>query len=68
VLSDQANVGVAEQSGQVEVIEMLLLWPSLIITLQLGNGPDNGWFGLRQQVEIVGEGKGFRPPEVDPIV
>src|SRR5438105_2076764 len=36
VLGDQPNVGVAEKSGQVEVIEMLLLWASLKVQLQLG--------------------------------
>src|SRR6266542_1704744 len=59
--SDQANVGVAEQSGQVEVITMLLLWLAVKVTLQLGNDPNNGLFGLREEVEVMSERKGSRP-------
>src|SRR5262245_3264432 len=61
MLSDQPDVGVAEQSGQVEVIEMLLLWPSLKITPQLGNDPADSLFRLRKGVEEMSERKGFRP-------
>ena len=61
VLSDEPDVGVAEQSGQVEVIEVPLRWPSLEITLQLGDDPADGLFGLRQEVEVVGEREGFGP-------
>src|SRR5437867_10567162 len=52
VLGDQPKVGVTEQSGQVEVIEMPLLGPSGKVTLQLGKDTADGWFGLRQEVEI----------------
>ena len=48
VLSDQPNVGVAEQTGQVEVIKVPLLWPSLNITPQFGDDPADGLLGLRQ--------------------
>src|SRR5262245_19086281 len=61
VLSDQPNVGVAEQTGQAEVIAVPLLWPSLNITLQFGDDPADGLLGLRQEVEVVGERKGFGP-------
>src|SRR5262249_39383908 len=55
------NVRMAEQSGQVEVVEMLLLCLSLKVALQLGNGPADGLFRLRKEVEIMSERKGFRP-------
>src|SRR5262249_50828055 len=60
-LSDQPNVSVTQQSGQVQEIEVSFLCGSLKVTLQFGNDPSKGLFGLRPVIEIMGERKGPRP-------